>query len=84
MLAKAATSLKIPYIASGGVGDGRGLVAVLALGAAGANMETRFMCTVKSPIHHNIKQAIVNADERNTALIFRTLHNTARVFSNKV
>lgn len=84
MLAKAATSLKIPYIASGGVGDGRGLAAVLALGAAGANMGTRFMCTVESPIHHNIKQAIVNADERNTALMFRTLHNTARVFSNKV
>ena len=84
MLAKAAATLTIPYIASGGIANGRGLAAALALGAAGANMGTRFMCTVESPIHHNIKQAIVDADERNTALMFRTLHNTARVFSNKV
>ncbi|KAJ8327462.1 hypothetical protein QVD99_007998 [Batrachochytrium dendrobatidis] len=84
LLAKAAKSLKIPYLASGGIGDGRGVAAVLALGACGANMGTRFMCTVESPIHHNIKEAIVAATERDTALMFRTLHNTARVFKNKV
>ncbi|KAH6585653.1 hypothetical protein BASA50_010571 [Batrachochytrium salamandrivorans] len=84
LLAKAAKSLSIPYLASGGIGDGRGLVAALALGACGANMGTRFMCTVESPIHQNIKESIVRGSERDTALIFRTLHNTARVFKNKV
>ncbi|KAJ3307012.1 hypothetical protein HDV03_003339 [Kappamyces sp. JEL0829] len=84
LLARAATVLKIPYLASGGMANGRGLAAALALGAAGANMGTRFLCTQESPIHNNIKEAIVKASERDTALMFRTLHNTARVFKNKV
>jgi nitronate monooxygenase len=84
LLAKAARALKIPYIASGGIGDGRGLAAALSLGACGVNMGTRFMCTVESTIHDNIKQSIVKATEKDTALMFRTLHNTARVFKNKV
>ena len=71
-------------IASGGFGDARGLVAALALGADGVNMGTRFMCTVESCIHQNVKDAIVAGDERGTELIFRTLHNTARVASNVV
>ncbi|KLO12226.1 inosine monophosphate dehydrogenase [Schizopora paradoxa] len=84
LLARAAQELDIPYIASGGVADGRGLAAVLALGAAGANMGTRFMCTVESPIHQKIKEQIVNSTELDTVHIFRTLHNTARVYKNKV
>ncbi|KAI9358609.1 2-nitropropane dioxygenase [Zopfochytrium polystomum] len=84
LLAKAAKALSIPFLASGGIGDGRGLAAALALGAEGVNMGTRFMCTVESPIHPAIKQKIVEADERSTALMFRTLHNTARVFKNSV
>lgn len=71
-------------IASGGFGDARGLVAALALGADGVNMGTRFMCTVESCIHQNVKEAIVAGDERGTELIFRSLHNTARVASNVV
>ncbi|KAI9349630.1 2-nitropropane dioxygenase [Obelidium mucronatum] len=84
LLAKAAKTLTIPFVASGGIGDARGLAAALALGAEGVNMGTRFMCTVESPIHPAIKTKIVEADERSTALMFRTLHNTARVFKNKV
>ncbi|KAJ3120604.1 hypothetical protein HK100_012728 [Physocladia obscura] len=84
LLAKAAKVLKVPFVASGGIGDARGLVAALALGAEGVNMGTRFMCTVEAPIHHNIKQKIVEADERSTSLMFRTLHNTTRVFKNTV
>jgi NAD(P)H-dependent flavin oxidoreductase YrpB (nitropropane dioxygenase family) len=84
LLARAAQEVSLPYIASGGIADGRGLAAVLALGAQGVNMGTRFMCTVESPIHENIKQTIVNATEQDTVHIFRTLHNTARVFKNKV
>ncbi|KAJ3280650.1 hypothetical protein HDU79_011485 [Rhizoclosmatium sp. JEL0117] len=84
LLAKAAKTLSVPFLASGGIGDARGLAAALALGAEGINMGTRFMCTLESPIHPSIKQKIVEADERSTALMFRTLHNTARVFKNKV
>ncbi|PRC46738.1 nitronate monooxygenase, partial [Mycobacterium sp. ITM-2017-0098] len=62
----------------------RGLVAALALGADGINMGSRFMCTVESCIHQNVKEAIVAGDERGTELIFRSLHNTARVASNEV
>ena len=71
-------------ITSGGFGDARGLVAALALGADGMNMGTRFMATREAPIHDNIKQALVAATERDTALIFRSLRNTARVFRNAV
>jgi NAD(P)H-dependent flavin oxidoreductase YrpB (nitropropane dioxygenase family) len=85
VLIPAATSrLSIPVLASGGFADGRGLVAALALGADGINMGSRFMCTVESPIHDKVKQAIVDGDERGTQLIFRQLRNTARVAGNEV
>ena len=84
LLPRAAEQLKIPIIASGGFGDGRGLVAALALGADGINMGTRFMATVEAPIHQNIKDSIVAASERDTALLMRRLRNTARFFRNRV
>ena len=84
LIPAAADKVKIPMIASGGFGDARGLVAALALGADGINMGTRFMCTVESPIHQRVKEQIVANDERATDLIFRTLHNTARVARNAV
>ncbi|KAF9204580.1 hypothetical protein BGZ49_005124 [Haplosporangium sp. Z 27] len=84
LLPLAAKALEIPFIASGGFGDGTGLAAALALGAEGINMGTRFLCTQESPIHNKIKEQMVAASERDTSLIFRTLHNTARVFRNKV
>lgn len=80
----AAQALSIPVIASGGIADGRGLAAALALGAEGVNMGTRFCATVEAPIHEDIKCALVYADERETNLIFRTLHNTGRVLRNQV
>ncbi|WP_435200759.1 NAD(P)H-dependent flavin oxidoreductase [Janibacter sp. GS2] len=84
LIPRAADELTIPFIASGGLGDARGLVAALALGADGINMGTRFMCTVEAPIHEDVKQAIVAASELDTELIFRPLRNTARVASNAV
>jgi len=84
LIPAAADKVKIPMIASGGFGDARGLVAALALGADGVNMGTRFMCTVESPIHQKVKEQIVANDERATNLIFRTMHNTARVAKNAV
>lgn len=80
----AANVLKIPMIASGGFGDGRGLAAALALGAEGINMGTRFVATKEAPVHENVKQRMVEASELDTALIFRTLNNTARVFKNSI
>jgi NADH:quinone reductase (non-electrogenic) len=76
--------VKIPVIASGGFADGRGLAAALALGAQGVNMGTRFCATREAPIHENIKRYLVDNDERSTNLIFRKLHNTARVGKNSV
>ncbi len=84
LLPAAANVINIPMIASGGFADARGLVAALALGCDGVNMGTRFMATKEAPIHQKVKEAIVAADERSTALIFRTMRNTSRVFSNSV
>ena len=79
-----ADKLTIPIIASGGIADARGLVAALALGCDGVNMGTRFMATIEADIHENVKKAIVDNDERGTNLIFRTMHNTARVAKNAI
>jgi nitronate monooxygenase len=76
--------ISIPIIASGGFGDGRGLVAALALGAEGINMGTRFCATVEAPIHENVKRFIVDNDERATHLIFRRFKNTGRVAKNSI
>ncbi len=84
LLPLAARRLKIPFLASGGFGDGRGLAAALAMGADGINMGTRFMATREAPVHDQVKQQMVDASELDTALIFRTLRNTSRVFRNSV
>jgi nitronate monooxygenase len=84
LFAAAADKVKIPLVASGGIADGRGLAAALALGAEGINMGTRFCATTEAPIHQGIKDALVAAGERDTNLIFRTLHNTGRVLKNAV
>ncbi len=79
LIPAAADKIKIPMLASGGFGDGRGLAAALALGADGINMGTRFCATAEAPIHANVKQAYLDNDERGSVLIFRSLKNTARV-----
>jgi NAD(P)H-dependent flavin oxidoreductase YrpB (nitropropane dioxygenase family) len=84
LIPAAADRVKIPMLASGGFGDGRGLVAALALGADGINMGTRFCVTKEAPIPESFKQRMVENDERATDLILRTLHNTARVMKNAV
>ena len=84
LLAVAARELSVPYLASGGIGDGRGLAASLALGADGVNMGTRFMATKEAPIHPKVKQFLIDADERQSILMFRTLKHTARVLRNAV
>ena len=82
LLPRAADELKIPFVASGGMADGRSLVAALALGAQGMNMGTRFIATQEAPVHDNVKQAIVAASELDTRLVMRPLRNTERVLRN--
>jgi nitronate monooxygenase len=82
LLPRAAEELKIPFVASGGVGNGAQLAAALALGADGVNMGTRFIATVEAPVHENVKQAIVAASELDTRLVMRPLRNTERVLTN--
>jgi NAD(P)H-dependent flavin oxidoreductase YrpB (nitropropane dioxygenase family) len=82
LLPRAADELKIPFVASGGMADGRSLVAALALGAEGINMGTRFIATQEAPVHENVKQAIVAASELDTRLVMRPLRNTERVLTN--
>ena len=80
--AQGARDLSVPYVASGGVGNGRQLAAALALGAAGVNMGTRFMATAEAPIHDKIKQALVDGGVGSTRLVMRSVRNTERVYKN--
>ena len=82
LLPRAAEELSIPFVASGGIGNAKQLVAALALGADGINMGTRFMATKEAPIHQNVKDALVEASELDTRLIMRPLRNTERVLKN--
>ena len=82
LLPRAGEELSIPFVSSGGMADGRSLVASLALGAEGMNMGTRFIATQEAPVHDNVKQALVEADELQTQLIMRPLRNTERVLKN--
>jgi len=83
LLPRAAEELRIPFVASGGMADGRSLVAALAMGADGMNMGTRFIATTEAPVHENVKQALVAASELDTRLIMRSLRNTERVLTNE-
>lgn len=82
LLPRAAEELRIPFVASGGMANGRSLVAALAMGADGMNMGTRFIATKEAPVHQRVKDAILNATELDTRLIMRPLRNTERVLNN--
>src|SRR4030095_9429503 len=82
LLPRAADELEIPFVASGGMADGRSLVAALALGAEGMNMGTRFIATREAPVHDNVKRAIVAASELDTRLVMRPPRHTERVLNN--
>ncbi|RZV31400.1 MAG: nitronate monooxygenase [Sphingomonadaceae bacterium] len=83
LLPRAADELDIPFVSSGGMADGRSLVASLAMGAEGMNMGTRFIATKEAPVHENVKNAIVAASELDTRLVMRPLRNTERVMTNE-
>ena len=77
-------AIKIPVLAGGGIADGRGLTAMLALGAEGVVMGTRFLATQEAQIHDNVKQWMVQASELDTSLIQKTIGTTSRVARNEV
>ncbi|WP_454743581.1 NAD(P)H-dependent flavin oxidoreductase [Cupriavidus necator] len=82
LLPRSADELRVPFVASGGMADGRSLVAALAMGASGINMGTRFVATQEAPVHQKVKEAIVAATELDTRLVMRPLRNTERVLKN--
>ena len=82
LLPRAAEELSIPFVASGGMGNGQQLAAALSMGADGINMGTRFIATKEAPVHQNVKDALVAASELDTELIMRPLRNTERVLAN--
>jgi len=84
LIPRAVDELTVPVVACGGFADGRGLAAALSLGADAIAMGSRFMCTQEAGVHDNVKNKMIESNEQNTALIFRTLHNTARVYRNEV
>lgn len=82
LIPRVVESLKVPVVAGGGVGDGRGLMALLALGAEGVIIGTRLLVTEECPLHPKIKEALINAQETDTMLILRSIGNTHRVLKN--
>lgn len=83
LVPRAVDEVKIPVIAGGGIGDGRGLVAALALGAEGVVMGTRFMATTECPLHPNVKEKMLQTKEVDTTVIMRSIRNTHRAMKNK-
>ena len=84
LLPQAAEALDIPVAGCGGFSDAKSMVAALALGGEAIVMGTRFMATKEAGIHQNVKEKMTEADELSTNLMFRTMHNTARVFKNSI
>ena len=75
-------AVNLPVIGGGGISDGRGVTAVLSLGASAVIIGTRLMMTKECPIHDNLKQALCNASELDTMLIMRSIGATHRVWNN--
>lgn len=82
LIPAAVDKLRIPVVASGGIADGRGFVAALALGAEGVSLGTRFLLTKESPMPETIKQRYLEASERDTALVCKSLGDSTRVLRN--
>ncbi len=76
-------ALKIPIVAGGGIADGRGVVAVLSLGAQAALIGSRLLLTKECPIHENLKNALLKAGIYDTCLVMKSVNATHRVWTNK-
>jgi NAD(P)H-dependent flavin oxidoreductase YrpB (nitropropane dioxygenase family) len=82
LVPRTADLLDVPLLAAGGVADGRGLLAALALGADGVTIGTRLLATEECPIHENVKRALLAATEQDTVPVLGSLHNTVRAWKN--
>jgi NAD(P)H-dependent flavin oxidoreductase YrpB (nitropropane dioxygenase family) len=82
LVPRTADALDVPLLAAGGIADGRGLLAALALGADGVTIGTRLLVTEECPIHDNVKQALIAATELDTLPVLGSLHNTLRAWKN--
>jgi len=76
--------VSVPVVAAGGIADGRGLAAVLALGAEGVQMGTRFLASAEAPVHSNYKQALLKAGDRSTIVTGRSLGAPVRTIVNRM
>jgi len=77
-------AVEVPVIAAGGIYDGRGLAAALALGALGVQMGTRFMCARECTVHENVKQMVIKSKDRDTVVTGRSTGHPVRVLYNKL
>ncbi len=82
LVPKVVDSVKVPVIGGGGVSDGRGFLALMALGAQGVIIGTRMLTTREAPVHENLKCALVEATELDTMLVMRSIGATHRVWAN--
>lgn len=82
LVPRAADALQIPVIAAGGIADGRGMAAALALGAEGVTIGTRLLLTEECPIHPRLKEALLSAGEEDTTPVLAALRNTMRAWRN--
>ncbi len=82
LVPRAVEALSVPVLAAGGIADGKGLLAALALGAEGVTVGTRLLVTAECPIHEDLKRALVSATELDTLPILGSLQNTVRAWKN--
>jgi NAD(P)H-dependent flavin oxidoreductase YrpB (nitropropane dioxygenase family) len=82
LVPRTADVVDVPVLAAGGIADGRGLLAALALGADGVTIGTRLLVTEECPIHDSLKRALIAASELDTVLVLGSLHNTLRAWKN--
>jgi NADH:quinone reductase (non-electrogenic) len=82
LVPKVIDNVKVPVIGGGGVSDGRGFLALMALGAQGVIMGTRLLTTREAPVHENLKRALIEATELDTMLVMRSIGATHRVWAN--
>jgi NAD(P)H-dependent flavin oxidoreductase YrpB (nitropropane dioxygenase family) len=82
LVPRAVDLLEVPVLAAGGIADGRGFLAALALGAAGVTIGTRLLLTEECPIHRDLKEALAAATELDTLPILGSLHNSLRAWKN--
>lgn len=84
LVPQVADAVEIPVIAAGGIGDGRGVISALSLGAQGVQLGTIFVCSEECIVHENYKNAILKAGDRGTVVTGRSTGHPVRIIKNKL